>query len=228
MIILAPKTKESAYIKAAEVFQDYYEKITGISLDITDKVSDNEDMVVIGSEAVQPFVYESIRGGLSIKLDSDEYCILSQENQNRTILFLAGGRGRSTLYAVYDFFERRGGCHYFWDGDVIPQKDSIDIKNLDIVESPRFTYRAIRYFAHRGLGRFQAEHWDFDEWKTEIDWVCKSRLNVFMLRIGIDDLFQKAFPDIVSYPSNEEILPEATTGYNNRTTFWPLQYRGQL
>lgn len=228
MIILAPKTKESAYIKAAEVFQDYYEKITGISLDITDKVSDNEDMVVIGSEAVQPFVYESIRGGLSIKLDSDEYCILSQENQNRTILFLAGGRGRSTLYAVYDFFERRGGCHYFWDGDVIPQKDSIDIKNLDIVESPRFTYRAIRYFAHRGLSRFQAEHWDFDEWKTEIDWVCKSRLNVFMLRIGIDDLFQKAFPDIVSYPSNEEILPEATTGYNNRTTFWPLQYRGQL
>lgn len=228
MIILSPATKESAYIKAAEVFQDYYEKITGIKLDITDRVSDNEDMVVIGSEAVQPFVYESVRGGLGIQFDSDDYRILSIQNQNRTILFLAGGRGRSTLYAVYDFFERRGDCHYFWDGDVIPQKESIDIKNLDITESPRFAYRAIRYFAHRGLGRFQAEHWGFDEWKAEIDWILKSRLNVFMLRIGIDDLFQKAFPDIVSYPSNEEVLPEATTGFNNRTTFWPLQYRGQL
>lgn len=228
MIILAPKTNESAYIKAAEVFKEYYEKITGISLQIKSEVSENEDMVVIGSEAVQPFVYECVRGGLNIKFDSDEYRILSKEDNNRTILFLSGGRGRSTLYAVYDFFEKRGDCHYFWDGDVIPKKESIDIKELDITEAPRFTYRAIRYFAHRGLGRFQAEHWDFDEWKREIDWICKSRLNVFMLRIGIDDLFQKAFPDIVSYPSNEEVLPEATTGYNNRTTFWPLEYRGEL
>lgn len=228
MIILAPEAKESAYMKAAEVFKEYYKKVTGISLEITNEIPENEDMVVIGSEAVQPFVYENLRGGLGIKFDSDEYRILSKEDKNRTILFLAGGRGRSTLYAVYDFFEKRGDCHYFWDGDVIAQKKSIDIKGLDIKESPRFTYRAIRYFAHRGLGRFQAEHWDFDEWKNEIDWICKSRLNMLMLRIGIDDLFQKAFPDIVSYPSNEEILPEAAEGYNNRTTFWSLEYRGQL
>ena len=128
MIVLAPKTKESAYMKAAEVFKEYYKKVTGISLEITNEIPENEDMVVIGSEAVQPFIYEYVRGGLGVKFDSDEYCILSKEDKNRTILFLAGGRGRSTLYAVYDFFERRGDCHYFWDGDVIAQKKSINIK----------------------------------------------------------------------------------------------------
>ena len=228
MFILAPKSEEKAYKVAADIFRDYYKKITGVELEIKTEPSYTEDMVVIGSEAVQSFVYENVVGGLPVRADSDDYCIVSKENQGRNLLFLAGGRGRSTIYAVYDFFERQAGCHYFWDGDVIPKKDSIDITGIEVVESPRFTYRAIRYFAHRGLGRFQAEHWDFDEWKKEIDWICKSRLNVFMLRIGIDDLFQKAFPDIVSYPSNEEVLPEATEGFNNRTTFWSLEYRGQL
>ncbi len=228
MFILAPKTEEKAYGVATNVFRDYYEKITGVKLEIKTEPSSSEDMVIIGSEAVQPFVYKSVVGGLPIRCDSDEYCIISKKDNGRNLLFLAGGRGRSTLYAVYDFFERQAGCHYFWDGDVIEKRESIDITGLNVYEVPRFTYRAIRYFAHRGLGRFQAEHWDFDEWKREIDWICKSRLNVFMLRIGIDDLFQKTFPDVVSYPSNKDILPEATSGFNNRTTFWPLEYRGEL
>lgn len=228
MFILSPTTEERAYNVAVNIFKDYYKKITGITLEIRTEPSQTEDMVVIGSEAVQSFVYKDMQGGLPIRCNSDDYCLISKEDNNRNILFIAGGRGRSTIYAVYDFFERQAGCHYFWDGDVIPKKEHIEISGLNVKESPRFMYRAIRYFAHRGLKRFQAEHWDFEEWKREIDWLCKSRLNVFMLRIGIDDLFQKAFPDIVSYPSNEEILPEATTGFNNRTTFWPLEYRGKL
>jgi len=228
MYILAPKIGNAAYMKAAQIFKEYYEKVTGIVLEILTEPSENEDMVVIGSEAVQPFVCKNVVGGLPIRADSDEYCIVSKENKGRNLLFIAGGRGRSTIYAVYDFFERQAGCHYFWDGDVIGKRESIEITGLNICEIPRFTYRAIRYFAHRGLGRFQAEHWDYNQWKKEIDWICKSRLNMFMLRIGIDDLFQKAFPDIVSYPSNEEKLPEATSQFNNRTTFWSLEYRGEL
>lgn len=228
MFILVPKTEEAAYLKAARIFSDMYFEITGKRPEIGDVPIDNEDMVVIGSETVQLYVFGKIPGGLNVRCNSDDYCIISKEDNGRTLLFLAGGRGRSTIYAVYDFFERQCGCHYFWDGDIINKSDTIDITGLNVFESPRFTYRAIRYFAHRGLKRFQAEHWDFEEWKTEIDWLCKSRLNTFMLRIGIDDLFQKAFPDIVDYPSNEEVLPEATNSYNERTTFWPLEYRGKL
>jgi len=228
MYILVPEKGGAAYLNAAQIFADMYFKICGKKAEIGYIPRENEDMVVIGTDEVQPFVFGKIPGGMNVKCNGDDYCIISKEENGRNLLFLAGGRGRSTIYAVYDFFERKCGCHYFWDGDVITKSKDVDITGLDVFESPRFTYRAIRYFAHRGLDRYQAEHWDFDEWKKEIDWICKSRLNTFMLRIGIDDLFQKAFPDIVDYPSNEEVLPEALTGYNDRTTFWDLRYRGEL
>lgn len=228
MFVLAPKMGSPAYQKAAEVFCELYAAVTGKTLAVKLEPSDTEDMVVIGTDAVQSFGFAKVDGGFPVRNGTDDYCIISQVENGRNLLFLGGGRGRSTLYAVYDFFERRAECHYFWDGDVIPHRDTIDICGLYVVESPRFEYRAIRYFAHRGLTRFQAEHWDWEQWKQEIDWVVKARLNTFMLRIGMDDLFQKAFPDIVNYPPEDQKQPDAGEGYNNRTTAWSLQYRGQL
>ncbi len=88
-------------------------------------------------------------------------------------LTITGSNLRSVWYGLYDLLERRGGCHWFWDGDVVPKRDSIDLSNLDVHEEAHFEYRAIRYFAHRGLTRFQAEHWGLDDWKKEIDWLLK-------------------------------------------------------
>ena len=80
---------------------------------------------------------------------------------------ITGSNTRSVWYGLYDLLERRGGCHWFWDGDVVPKRDAIDLSNLDVHEEAHFEYRAIRYFAHRGLSRFQAEHWGPDDWKKE-------------------------------------------------------------
>ena len=140
----------------------------------------------------------------------------------------AGSNGRSVFYAVYDFFERRAGCRWFWDGDVVPKRDTIDLSGLDVREKSRFEYRAIRYFAHRGLTRFQAEHWGRKEWKQEIDWCLKSRLNCFMPRIGMDDTWQKAFPDIVGYPGPDDPADDKMGGFDNRAPFWDLRHRGEL
>ena len=141
---------------------------------------------------------------------------------------ITGSNLRSVHYGLYDFLERRGGCRWFWDGDVVPKKKKIDYSALDVFEEAQFEYRGIRYFAHRGLTRFQAEHWGPEDWKKEIDWCLKRRLNVFMLRIGQDDLFQRAFPDVVSYPDASVDLPGHGKGYDNRTLFWSLEYRGKL
>ena len=141
---------------------------------------------------------------------------------------LTGSNARSVLYAVYDLLERRGGCRWFWDGDVVPKKEAIDLSGLDVKEESQFEYRAIRYFAHRGLTRFQAEHWGLEDWKKEIDWCLKRRLNCIMPRIGMDDTWQKAYPDIVPYPDPAKPLPEAGKGYDNRSLFWSLRYRGEL
>ena len=155
---------------------------------------------------------------------TDAYALRSDERG----VVLTGSNERSLLYAVYDLLERRGGCRWFWDGDVVPKKVAIDLTGLDVREESQFEFRAIRYFAHRGLKRFQAEHWGFEDWKREIDWCLKKRLNTFMLRIGQDDLFQRAYPDVVPYPDPAKDLPGHGKGYDNRTLFWSLQYRGEL
>lgn len=231
-ILTVPAGQEPAYTHAAQEFQKYYALVTGKTLEITDVSNDSDSYVILGSDAVQPFVRALVErhvlADFPLKTASDDYRLLSVKDGEREHLILAGGRGRSTLYAVYDFFERRPGCRWFWDGDVLPKRDSIDFTALDVTESPRFEYRGLRYFAHRGLTRFQAEHWGLDDWKQEIDWMLKKRLNIFMLRIGMDDLFQKAFPDIVKYPDPAKPLPEAIEGYDNRSLFWSLEFRGKL
>ena len=57
----------------------------------------------------------------------------------------------------------------------------------------------------------------------------KKRFNLFMLRTGIDDLFQRAFPGDVPYPPTDGMDPDGVDrSYDDRTSFWPLRYRGEL
>jgi hypothetical protein len=237
--VITPPRGERAYQIAGEVFADYWRKLTGGPAAVITSSSPFArplpagDLVLIGSDAVHPAVRDLLRRGvvssLGFRYGGDGYRILSVPDQGRTLLVVAGASGRSTLYAVYDFFRRRAGVEYFWDGDVIPQPKAISLAGMDILEEPRFDYRGLRYFAHRGLHRFQAEHWDLEDWKREIDWLVKKRFNLFMLRIGIDDLFQRAFPGQVAYPPEDGRDPDAEDrSYNDRTSFWPLRYRGEL
>ena len=174
---------------------------------------------------------DSAEGALRLAVDpsvsrtgNDAYSIRSDARG----AVVTGSNLRSVWYGVYDLLERRGGCRWFWDGDVVPRREAIDLGGLDVREESRFEYRAIRYFAHRGLTRFQAEHWGLDDWKREIDWCLKRRLNCFMPRIGMEDTWQKAFPDIVPYPDPRKNLRANGKGYDNRDLFWSLQYRGEL
>ena len=158
------------------------------------------------------------------KSGNDAYRIASEGSG----VAITGANLRCVWYGLYDLLERRGGCCWFWDGDVVPQKDTIDLSGLDVIEESRFEYRAIRYFAHRGLTRFQAEHWGRKEWVREIDWCLKSRLNCIMPRVGMDDTWQKAFPDIVGYPEPDDPADDNLGGFNNRAPFWDLRHRGEL
>ena len=195
---------EDAFALPRSEFAKYYRQITG---------KDAPEGIV--AFAIDPKVSKS---------GNDAYAIVSGD---KTVT-ITGSNTRSVWYGLYDLLERRGGCRWFWDGDVVPKKESIDFSNLDVHEEARFEYRGLRYFAHRGLTRFQAEHWGPEDWKKEIDWILKRRLNVFMLRIGQDDLFQRAFPDACAYPDPSKPLPGAGTGYNDRSLFWSLQFRGKL
>ena len=183
--IVAPVPSEKAYELAVNAFQDMWLKVTGETLSVVTEDDGVSDVVVIGSDAVNDVTAQVMADGLldtlNIRYGTDSYSLISIEKDGRTMLLLCGGRGRSTLYAVYDYFERVAGCRYFWDGDVIPHHDTLPIGGLNVAEAPRFQYRGLRYFAHRGLWRFQAEHWSPEDWEREIEWLVKRRMNFFML-----------------------------------------------
>ena len=231
--VLVPSSGEPAYRVAGAVFCDMWLKVTGAKpRTVRDKGNlIAGDIVLIGSDAVNPVVHrlglQARIENLGIRYGTDDYRILALPDEGRTFLILAGGSGRSTIYAVYDFFRRKAGAEYFWDGDVIPKRASIELAGCDFTERPRFQYRGLRYFAHRGPHRFHAEMWDLADWKREIDWMLKKRFNLFMLRTGIDDLFQHAFG--LPYPPEDGVDPDAELrSFNDRTSFWPLKYRGEL
>ncbi len=240
MLKILIRKNHSSLREAAETFVSMYVAVCGITLEIVLEDDLQSDLVVLGTDMENPVAHDLITKDVfqSIRLRStiDDYRMLSLRDGKRDLLRLSGGNIRAVFYAVYDFFERVAGCHYFWDGDVIPLRASIPITGLDVWESPRFEYRGLRYFAHRGLTRFQAEHWDFDDWKKEFDWVLKKRLNLTMLRIGLDDVFQRAFPEVVPYPRQDQSHADAVEdrsqfwpgSFNDRSLFWPLEYRGEL
>lgn len=229
--LIKPACAEPAYEEAARIFSQMYEQITFDKITPVETDDGKSNIVIIGSDAVNDFLMNEIIDGSvkspNIRYGTDDYCIYSYKKSDRSVLVLASGRCRSTIYAVYDYFERFCNCNYFWDGDVIPHRSEIPLEDISITEQPRFDYRGLRYFAHRGLKRFQAEMWSFDDWKREIDWILKKRLNFFMLRIGMDDVWQRAFPDIVPYPKNFRNI-EDEKGFNDRSDFWTLKYRGEL
>lgn len=234
--IVRPSEGHKAYEIAADTFAEMCKKVTGNeSVIVTDAeysaTSAADITILIGSDAVNNLTAELFLScktdGFGIRYCTDDYCVRSVEADGKKFLIFAGGRPRSAIYAVYRYFEYYLGCRWFWDGDRIKEGE-LKTEGVELTESPRFDYRGLRYFAHRSLHRFQAEQWSFEEWQTELDWMLKKRLNLFMLRIGMDDLFQKAFPDTVSYPDRDKTLPEAGAGYDDRTLFWSLEYRGEL
>ncbi|MBE6540482.1 MAG: hypothetical protein E7674_07060 [Ruminococcaceae bacterium] len=230
--VIYPKQAPKVYKICAEEFCRLCGEITGetprmITDDIPIDSLSHTKAVVIGGKEVNRYAAH-YKGKLPVTEGTDGYFISTAELCGNTALFLWGGRGRSTLYAVYRYFEKFLSCRWFWDKDVIPRRSALPFENVFLAESTANEYRGTRYFAHRGLHRFQAEHWNASDWQREIDWLLKKRLNMFMLRIGQDDLFQKAFPDTVPYPPSDKPLPFTGDGFNDRTLFWDLRFRGDL
>lgn len=160
-----------------------------------------------------------------VRRGNDDFSITADQGKIR----FAAGNVRGLFYAVYEYFERYCNCRWFWDGDIIPKRKKLPTENIRYVKHFRLEYRGLRYFAHRSLYRFQAEHWDFEDWKREIDFLLKKHFSFFMLRTGQDDIFQQAFPDVVPYPPLDGPAPEAEDrSYNDRTELISLQYRGEL
>jgi hypothetical protein len=73
---------------------------------------------------------------------------------------IAGGRQRGTMYGVSEFLERLGCRWYALDCTVIPERSTLRVPALDVMEKPAFEYREILI-----------------KEATEKDWAARNRLN---------------------------------------------------
>ena len=150
LIVIRPAHAHHAYEIAANTFADLAREVAGVEVTIlTDRErdqipQDETPLVLIGSDSANHFTADlylsKIINGFGIRYCTDDYCLRTIEYEGHKVLILAGGRPRSTIYAVYRYFELFCDCHWFWDGDRI-NKTELPFSNIEKTESPRFEYR---------------------------------------------------------------------------------------
>jgi hypothetical protein len=84
------------------------------------------------------------------------------------------------LYGVYDFLENVCGCGFFVDGEQVPEAMCFDPEDAAAEKTPAFRDRFWNSdYGHWSLKKQQSHFWTLDEWKRQIDWMVKRKLNMF-------------------------------------------------
>ena len=104
MFIVAPDTTRSEYVIATNEFVKYYRLTTGVELEVKTEDDGVSDVVFIGPPAVNRPLFDLVLkrkvAQPAVKAGSDEYVIKTYRVDNRRILILAGGLGRSTFQSA--------------------------------------------------------------------------------------------------------------------------------
>jgi len=251
LVVVYEKDQEWTYQYAAKEFARYVKEITGKEIKVissdSEEISKYKNLVLVGDETTNLLVRSLIKNKnlrpLKVHYGTENFIIRSLSEGDKNYLILAGGTGRSTLYAVYDYFERFCNVGYFWDGDKVPKADEIPFFDIDVYEEPTFKWRSIRYFGHWGLKRFHSKAWGPEDWYKEMDWLVKNKFNMFHIEGGMpqDDLLQLTFPEVeypppgiskydvvYGYPGLKVEDREVSQNYFPGTWVVPLQYGRRL
>lgn len=190
VIITNGKPKEGQTRAAAEL-QDHIRIMTGATLPIVKENQLQSDpskvLILIGQSNLA-----KARGVDTSSLEPETLIVKTAQGA----LVLAGEDGGSssnartgTLWAVYDFLQDQLGCRWIWPGEigrVIPRRSTIEVRDLDIRETPLVKVRGFRMTAQEkhkleyekeGLGRFLAFGDVYDRLsKDESDWLERMRM----------------------------------------------------
>lgn len=149
----------------------------------------------------------------NVRPGAEGFAIRSLKPDGRPTVVIAGADGKGALNGVYHYLEHICGVGFFPDGEQIPRLAEIPVDNLNIVETPRFRYRAnLPLDWGIGIRDYFCRMWTLDDWKRHIDWMAKKKLNVLTLYIeAVDklwgDVFAEAFPEVRAhgYPRTEDV-----------------------
>jgi len=145
-----------------------------VAAETTGSAQSEDGVVSIGStDIARTFV----RRGLVTspeELGEEGFVIRSVQSTEGHFLILHGGSPRGTLYAVYDYLERFCRVGFFWDGERIPRLERLPLDGISVFQRPRFPLRAHLLDVVYGYTTFS---WGWKEWRREIDWAAKHKLN---------------------------------------------------
>ncbi|MCK4323923.1 MAG: hypothetical protein KAW89_05285, partial [Armatimonadetes bacterium] len=129
---------------AAEDLQTYIEKMSGARLPlVTDQEDPDGPLILVGGSRLTRAMEVKIPSGLTPARREEGFVIDCRDDR----LLLAGNDEwpyHGTQYAVYDFLNRLG-VRWFMPGEygeVIPQRKTITVGELNISEQPSFVNRA--------------------------------------------------------------------------------------
>ncbi len=124
---------------AATELKEHLESVTGAAFSIQNSVADGAKAIVVGPSLLFTSQFPEID---LAALGHDGIVLKSAENR----IFLAGGRPRGTLYAVYTFLEDVVGCRW-WSATErhVPNEPALRIPALDRVYTPQLIYREAFY-----------------------------------------------------------------------------------
>lgn len=126
---------------AARELQGHLQSVTGARLPIHKEgdVPPGAGQIVVGPSAA----FRSALGGVDMNALGRDGIVMKTVGGN---LYLAGGRPRGTLYAVYTFLEDVVGCRWWSSKEShVPKRPTLDVPTLDVVYAPKLQYREAFY-----------------------------------------------------------------------------------
>ncbi len=127
--------------QAAEVLQQYLERISGARLPIVVDGSSpaSGPLILIGSARTQSDTFLAVDWAA---LEEDGFHIVTFRDD----LFIAGGTEKGTLYGVHTLLETYLGCRmYSPDVTVVPEQASIHLPAIDDTRVPVIRFRSTHY-----------------------------------------------------------------------------------
>jgi hypothetical protein len=137
---------------AARELQEHLQAITGATLPILreDEVAGRTAVIYVGQTKALAAAFPD----LDLKALGTEGIALKRSGPR---LYLAGGRPRGTLYAVYTFLEENLGCRWWTSqASFIPSARTLAMPAVDKVYVPKYSYREQHYLDTNINGVFAA------------------------------------------------------------------------
>ena len=190
--IVIGKDASSAERHAAEELARYVKAISGADLEILSgrsREAHYKNLILIGQPSTNPMI-EKLNAAGAIEVTSekpglDGFVIKTLDRHHKKVLVLASAQPRGCLYAVYHLLENYAHVGFFpVGGENIPHNANLTLEPIDLAQRPQFPDR--EYFQGCAYS-YSAQFWTAEDWKAEIDWMAKKKLNLLHLTLGAEE-----------------------------------------